>query len=201
MYKLVRVQFDKYTRETKRYLLGVYTICDWAAKAAEKITKIKPIINLSSTKEYYYEVTKIVQVAEKQPRGEFEFKTYLEKCVQYGRENKIDDEPIYLAIVDYVREYFMTDEIDVYLNDENIDLQMELAPDFSIGFALNEYVDEIDFEDGLYEEDNVDFVELIDCALAWYKGYVTKDMMDKFREEKKKAQNEHDDKDITNERV
>ena len=199
MYKLVRVQFDKYTRETKRYLLGVYTTLDCAAKASEKLSKIKPIINLSSTKEYYYEVTEIVQVSEKQPYGDF--KTYLESIVRYGRESKLDDKQIYFAIVDYVREYFMTDEIDVYLNDENIDLQMELAPDFSIGFALNEYVDEIDFEDGLYEEDNVDFVELIDCALAWYKGYVTKDMMDKFREEKKKAQNEHDDKDITNERV
>ena len=199
MYKLERVQFDKFSGETKRYLLGVYTICDWAYKAAEKITKIKPIINLSSTKECYYEVTNIVQVAEKQPYGEF--KTYLEKFVQYGRDNKIDDKQIYLAIVDYVREYFMTDEIDVYLNDEHIDLQMDLAPDFSIGFALNEYVDEIDFEDGIYEEDDVDFAELIECALAWYKGYVTKDMMEKFREEKKKVQNEHDDKDITNERV
>lgn len=199
MYKLVRVQFDKYTRETKRYLLGVYTTLDCAAKASEKLSKIKPIINLSSTKEYYYEVTEIVQVSEKQPYGDF--KTYLESIVRYGRESKLDDEQIYFAIVDYVREYFMTDEIDVYLNDENIDLQMELAPDFSIGFALNEYVDEIDFEDGIYEEDNVDFVELIDCALAWYKGYVTKDMMDKFREEKKKVQNEHDDKDITNESV
>ena len=199
MYKLVRVQFDKYTRETKRYLLGVYTTLDCAAKASEKLSKIKPIINLSSTKEYYYEVTEIVQVSEKQPYGDF--KTDLESVVRYGRESKLDDSQIYFAIVDYVREYFMTDEIDVYLNDEHIDLQMELAPDFSIGFALNEYVDEIDFEDGLYEEDNVDFVELIECALAWYKGYVTKHMMDKFREEKKKLQNEHDDKDITNESV
>lgn len=170
MYKLERVQFDKFSGETKRYLLGVYTICDLAKEAAEKITKIKPIINLSSTKECYYEVTKIVQVAEKQPYGEF--KTYLEKLVQYGRDNNLDDKQIYLAIVDYVREYFMTDEIDVYLNDENIDLQMELAPDFSIGFALNEYADEIDFEDGIYEEDNVDFVELIDCALADRKSVV-----------------------------
>lgn len=199
MYKLARVQFDKYTRETKRYLLGVYTTLDCAAKASEKLSKIKPIINLSSTKEYYYEVTEIVQVSEKQPYGDF--KTYLESVVRYGRESKLDDSQIYFAIVDYVREYFMTDEIDVYLNDENIDLQMELAPDFSIGFALNEYATEIDFEDGLYEEDDVDFVELIECALAWYEGYVTKRMMDKFREEKKKAQNEHDDKDITNERV
>ena len=198
MYKLVRVQFDKYTRETKRYLLGVYTTLDCAAKASEKLSKIKPIINLSSTKEYYYEVTEIVQVSEKQPYGDF--KTYLESIVRYGRESKLDDTQIYLAIVDYVREYFMTEEIDVYLNDE-IDLQMELAPDFSIGFALNEYVDEIDFEDGIYEEDDVDFAELIECALAWYKGYVTKDMMDKFREEMKKIQNEYDDKDITNERV
>ena len=71
MYKLERVQFDKCSRETKRYLLGVYTTCDCAAKAAEKITKIKPIINLSSTKECYYEVTNIIQVAEKQPYGEF----------------------------------------------------------------------------------------------------------------------------------
>lgn len=199
MYKLVRIQFDKYTRETKRYLLGVYTTLDCAAKASEKLSKIKPIINLSSTKEYYYEVTEIVQVSEKQPYGDF--KTYLESIVRYGRESKLDDTQIYLAIVDYVREYFMTEEIDVYLNDDEIDLQMELAPDFSIGFALNEYVDEIDFEDGIYEEDDVDFAELIECALAWYKGYVTKDMMDKFREEKKKLQNEHDDKDITNERV
>ena len=60
MYKLVRIQFDKYTRETKRYLLGVYTRLDCAAKASEKLSKIKPIINLSSTKEYYYEVTEIV---------------------------------------------------------------------------------------------------------------------------------------------
>ena len=199
MYKLVRVQFDKYTRETKRYLLGVYTTLDCAAKASEKLSKIKPIINLSESKVYYYEVTNIVQVSEKQPYGDF--KTYLESIVQYGRESKLDDTQIYLAIVDYVREYFMTEEIDVYLNDDEIDLQMELAPDFSIGFALNEYADEIDFEDGLYEEDNVDFVELIDCALAWYKGYVTKNMMEKFREAKKNAQNEHDDKDITNERV
>ena len=199
MYKLERVQFDKISGETKRYLLGVYTTLDCAAKASEKLSKIKPIINLSSTKECYYEVTNIVQVAEKQPYGEF--KTYLEKFVQYGRENKIDDKQIYLAIVDYVREYFMTEEIDVYLNDDEIDLQMDLAPDFSIGFALNEYVDEIDFEDGIYEEDNVDFAELIECALAWYKGYVTKDMMDKFREEMKKIQNEYDAKDITNERV
>ena len=199
MYKLERVQFDKFSGETKRYLLGVYTICDWAAKAAEKITKIKPIINLSSTKEYYYEVSDIVQVSENQPYGDF--KTYLETMVRYGRESKLDDKQIYFAIVDYVREYFMTDEIDVYLNDENIDLQMELAPDFSIGFALNEYVDEIDFEDGIYEEDDVDFAELIECALAWYKGYVTKDMMEKFREAKKNAQNEQDEKDITNESV
>ena len=199
MYKLVRVQFDKYTRETKRYLLGVYTTLDCAAKASEKLSKIKPIINLSSTKEYYYEVTEIVQVSEKQPYGDF--KTYLESIVRYGRESKLDDTQIYLAIVDYVREYFMTEEIDVYLNDDEIDLQMELAPDFSIGFALNEYVDEIDFEDGIYEEDDVDFTELIECALAWYKGYITKDMMDKFREEKKKVQNEHDDKDMTNESV
>ena len=199
MYKLVRVQFDKYTRETKRYLLGVYTTLDCATKASDKLSKIKPIINLSESKVYYYEVTEIVQVSEKQPYGEF--KTYLEKIVQYGRDNKLDDKQIYFAIVDYVREYFMTDEIDVYLNDENIDLQMELAPDFSIGFALNEYADEIDFEDGLYEEDNVDFVELIECALAWYEGYVTKRMMDKFREAKKNAQNEQDEKDITNERV
>jgi hypothetical protein len=199
MYKLERVQFDKSSCETKRYLLGVYATCSCAAKAAEKITKIKPIINLSSTKECYYEVTNIVQVAEKQPYGEF--KTYLEKIVEYGRINKLDDEQIYFVIVDYVREYFMTDEIDVYLNDEYFDLQMELAPDFSIGFVLNDYVNEIDFEDGIYEEDNVDFAELIECALAWYKGYVTKDMMDKFREEKKKVQNEYDDKDITNERV
>ena len=71
MYKLERVQFDKCSRETKRYLLGVYTTCDCAAKAAEKITKIKPIINLSSTTECYYEVTNIIQVAEKQPYGEF----------------------------------------------------------------------------------------------------------------------------------
>ena len=129
------------------------------------------------------------------------FKNYLEKIVQYGRDNKLDDEQIYFVIVDYVREYFMTDEIDVYLNDEYIDLQMELASDFSIGFALNEYVNEIDFEDGIYEEDDVDFAELIECALAWYKGYVTKDMMEKFREAKKNAQNEQDEKDITNERV
>ena len=129
------------------------------------------------------------------------FKNYLEKIVQYGRDNKLDDEQIYFVIVDYVREYFMTDEIDVYLNDEYIDLQMELASDFSIGFALNEYVNEIDFEDGIYEEDDVDFAELIECALAWYKGYVTKDMMEKFREEKKKIQNEQDDKDVTTERV
>lgn len=182
MYKLERVQFDKCSCETKRYLLGVYTTLDCAAKDAEKITKIKPIINLSSTKECYYEVSNVVPVAEKQPYGEF--KTYLEKIVQYGRYNNLDDEQIYLVIVDYVREYFMTDEIDIYLNDDHIDLQMELAPDFSIGFALNEYDDEIDFEDALYEEDNVDFAELIECSLAWYKGYVTKDMMDKFREEK-----------------
>ena len=129
------------------------------------------------------------------------FKNYLEKIVQYGRDNKLDDKQIYFASVDYVREYFMTDEIDVYLNDEYIDLQMELASDFSIGFALNEYVNEIDFEDGIYEEDDVDFAELIECALAWYKGYVTKDMMEKFREEKKKIQNEQDDKDVTTERV
>ena len=129
------------------------------------------------------------------------FKNYLEKIVQYGRDNKLDDEQIYFVIVDYVREYFMTDEIDVYLNDEYNDLQMELASDFSIGFALNEYVNEIDFEDGIYEEDDVDFAELIECALAWYKGYVTKDMMEKFREEKKKIQNEQDDKDVTTERV
>lgn len=199
MYKLVRVQFDKYTRETKRYLLGVYTTLDCATKASDKLSKIKPIINLSESKVYYYELSEIVQVSEKQPYGDF--KTYLESIVQYGRESKLDDTQIYLAIVDYVREYFMTEEIDVYLNDDEIDLQMELAPDFSIGFALNEYVDEIDFEDGIYEEDDVDFAELIECALAWYKGYVTKDMMDKFREEKKKLQNEHDDKDITNERV
>ena len=199
MYKLVRVQFDKYTRETKRYLLGVYTTLDCATKASDKLSKIKPIINLSESKVYYYEVTNIVQVSEKQPYGDF--KTYLESIVRYGRESKLDDKQIYFAIVDYVREYFMTDEIDVYLNDENIDLQMELAPDFSIGFALNEYVDEIDFEDGIYEEDNVDFAELIECALAWYEGYVTKGMMNKFREEMKKAQNEYDDKDITNERV
>ena len=199
MYKLARVQFDKYSRGTKRYLLGVYTTLDCAAKAAEKITKLKPIINLSSTKVYYYEVTEIVQVSEKQPYGDF--KTYLESIVQYGIENKLDDKQIYFAIVDYVREYFMTDEIDVYLNDKNIDLQMELAPDFSIGFALNEYVEEIDVEDGIYEEDDVDFVELIECALAWYEGYVTKGMMNKFREEMKKLQNEHDGKDITNVRV
>ena len=199
MYKLVRVQFDKYTRETKRYLLGVYTTLDCAAKASEKLSKIKPIINLSESKVYYYEVTNIVQVSEKQPYGDF--KTYLESIVQYGRESKLDDTQIYLAIVDYVREYFMTEEIDVYLNDDEIDLQMELAPDFSIGFALNEYVDEIDFEDGIYEEDDVDFAELIECALAWYKGYITKDMMEKFREAKKNAQTEQDEKDITNERV
>ena len=199
MYKLVRVQFDKYTRETKRYLLGVYTTLDCATKASDKLSKIKPIINLSESKVYYYEVTNIVQNSDNQPYGDF--KTYLESIVQYGRESKLDDTQIYLAIVDYVREYFMTEEIDVYLNDDEIDLQMELAPDFSIGFALNEYVDEIDFEDGIYEEDDVDFAELIECALAWYKGYVTKDMMDKFRKEKKKLQNEHDDKDITNERV
>lgn len=199
MYKLVRVQFDKYTRETKRYLLGVYTTLDCATKASDKLSKIKPIINLSESKVYYYEVTNIVQNSDNQPYGDF--KTYLESIVQYGRESKLDDTQIYLAIVDYVREYFMTEEIDVYLNDDEIDLQMELAPDFSIGFALNEYATEIDFEDGVYEEDNVDFAELIECALAWYKGYVTKDMMDKFREEKKKLQNEHDDKDITNERV
>ena len=36
MYKLERVQFDKISGETKRYLLGVYTICDWAAEAAKK---------------------------------------------------------------------------------------------------------------------------------------------------------------------
>lgn len=199
MYKLVRVQFDKYTRETKRYLLGVYTTLDCATKASDKLSKIKPIINLSESKVYYYELSEIVQVSEKQPYGDF--KTYLESIVQYGRESKLDDTQIYLAIVDYVREYFMTEEIDVYLNDDEIDLQMELAPDFSIGFALNEYVDEIDFEDGIYEEDDVDFAELIECALAWYKGYVTKDMMDKFREEKKKLQTEQDEKDITNERV
>ena len=199
MYKLVRIQFDKYTRETKRYLLGVYTTLDCATKASDKLSKIKPIINLSESKVYYYEVSNIVQNSDKQPYGDF--KTYLESIVQYGRESKLDDTQIYLAIVDYVREYFMTEEIDVYLNDDEIDLQMELAPDFSIGFALNEYADEIDFEDGIYEEDDVDFAELIECALAWYKGYVTKDMMDKFREEKKKLQNEHDDKDITNERV
>ena len=139
MYKLVRVQFDKYTRETKRYLLGVYTTLDCATKASDKLSKIKPIINLSESKVYYYEVTNIVQVSEKQPYGDF--KTYLESIVRYGRESKLDDKQIYFAIVDYVREYFMTDEIDVYLNDENIDLQMELAPDFSIGFALNEYAD------------------------------------------------------------
>ena len=199
MYKLVRVQFDKYTRETKRYLLGVYTTLDCATKASDKLSKIKPIINLSESKVYYYEVTNIVQNSDNQPYGDF--KTYLESIVQYGRESKLDDTQIYLAIVDYVREYFMTEEIDVYLNDDEIDLQMELAPDFSIGFALNEYATEIDFEDGVYEEDNVDFAELIECALAWYKGYVTKDMMDKFREEMKKIQNEYDDKDITNERV
>ena len=199
MYKLVRVQFDKYTRETKRYLLGVYTTLDCATKASDKLSKIKPIINLSESKVYYYEVTNIVQNSDNQPYGDF--KTYLESIVQYGRESKLDDTQIYLAIVDYVREYFMTEEIDVYLNDDEIDLQMELAPDFSIGFALNEYVDEIDFEDGIYEEDDVDFAELIECALAWYKGYITKDMMEKFREAKKNAQTEQDEKDITNERV
>ena len=42
---------------------------------------------------------------------------------------------------------------------------------------------------------------LCGIVVGSFVGYITKDMMEKFREAKKNAQTEQDEKDITNERV